>query len=236
MTDFPPFMKSPANRIAASSQHTPGVEGYIFEGADGTQMAFWTVERDAITAEHVHEFDEWFLVVEGSYTLTLNGEEVRVGAGQDCFIPKGTRTAGRVSGGTRTIHAFGGRLAERALAVPEPKETHQPMSTISKAAKLVTFINVFTVEPTNQQRLVELLARVTDTSVRHAPGFVSSALHRSLDGTKVTMYAQWRTIEDYEAMRKDPTPLPYLQQALTIAKFEPRMYEVVESFVPGDGT
>jgi hypothetical protein len=29
MPDFPPFMKSPANRIATSSQHTPGVEGYV---------------------------------------------------------------------------------------------------------------------------------------------------------------------------------------------------------------
>jgi quinol monooxygenase YgiN len=106
------------------------------------------------------------------------------------------------------------------------------MTTISKDAKLVTFINVFTVEPANQERLVELLARVTDTSVRHAPGFVSSSLHRSLDGTKVTMYAQWRTIEDYEAMRKDPTPLPYLQEALMIAKFEPGMYDVVESYEP----
>jgi quinol monooxygenase YgiN len=108
------------------------------------------------------------------------------------------------------------------------------MTTISKEAKLVTFINVFTVEPANQQRLVDLLTHVTETSVRHATGFVSSSLHRSFDGTKVTMYAQWRTIEDYEAMRKDPAPVPYLQQALAIAKFEPGMYEVVESFRPGE--
>ena len=108
------------------------------------------------------------------------------------------------------------------------------MTAISKDAKLVTFINVFTVEPANQQRLVELLAHVTDTSVRHAPGFVSSSLHRSIDGTKVTMYAQWRTMEDYEAMRKDPAPLPYLQQALTIAKFEPGICEVIESYLPVD--
>lgn len=96
-------------------------------------------------------------------------------------------------------------------------------------------INVFTIEPANQKRLVELLTRVTDASVRHAPGFVSSAFHQTLDGTKVTMYAQWRTIEDYEARRKDPTPLPYLQEALTIARFEPGMYEVVESFLPLEG-
>jgi quinol monooxygenase YgiN len=108
------------------------------------------------------------------------------------------------------------------------------MTTISKEAKLVTFINVFTVEPANQQRLVELLARATDTSVRYAPGFVSPALHRSLDGTKVTMYAQWRTIEHYEVMRKNPAPAPYLHEALTIAKFEPGVYEVVETYQPSD--
>jgi hypothetical protein len=106
------------------------------------------------------------------------------------------------------------------------------MTVISKQETLVTFINVFKVEPASQQRLVDLLVRVTGTFVRHAAGFLSSSLHRSVDGTKVTMYAQWRTIEDYEAMRRDPAPLPYLQEALTIATFEPGMYEVVETFGP----
>jgi len=113
MSDFPAFMKNPINRIATSSQHTPGIEGYVFDGADGSQVAFWRLERDAVTAEYVHAFDEWFLVVEGSYVLTLKGEEVRLVAGQEYFIPHGTRIAGRVTAGTRTIHAFGGRRAER---------------------------------------------------------------------------------------------------------------------------
>jgi heme-degrading monooxygenase HmoA len=104
------------------------------------------------------------------------------------------------------------------------------MTTISKNAELVTFINVFTVQPADQARLVELLARVTETSVRHAPGFVCSSLHRSVDGTKVAMYAQWRSLEAYEAMRRDPAPAADLKEALTIAKFEPGMYEVVESY------
>jgi quinol monooxygenase YgiN len=104
------------------------------------------------------------------------------------------------------------------------------MTTITPSRKLVTLINVFTVEPANQQRLLDLLARATGTSVRHAPGFISASLHRGLDGTKVTMYAQWRSVEDYEAMRSDPAPLPYFQQALAIAKFDPGMYEVVETF------
>jgi quinol monooxygenase YgiN len=98
--------------------------------------------------------------------------------------------------------------------------------------KPVTLINVFTVEPGKQQELIKLLIKATEGSVRHAPGFLSASLHRSLDGTKVTMYAQWRSNEDYQAMRKDPGPLPYLQQALAIAKFEPGMYEVVQTFSP----
>jgi quinol monooxygenase YgiN len=104
------------------------------------------------------------------------------------------------------------------------------MTTISPSKKLLTLINVFTVDPANQQQLLELLARATETSVRHAPGFISSSLHRGLDGTKVTMYAQWRSVEDYQAMRENPAPLPYLQQALAIAKFDPGMYEVVETY------
>jgi quinol monooxygenase YgiN len=100
--------------------------------------------------------------------------------------------------------------------------------------KKVVLINVFTVEPSRQQELVSLLTRATELSVRYAAGFISAHLHRSLDGTKVTMYAQWRSIEHYQAMRGDPAPLPYLQQALAFAKFEPGMYEVVNSFFPAE--
>ena len=72
------------------------------------------------------------------------------------------------------------------------------MTTISPTRKLVTLINVFTVEPANQERLLDLLVRATEISVRHAPGFISASLHRGLDGTKVTMYAQ-------------PEATPYIQ-------------------------
>jgi quinol monooxygenase YgiN len=98
--------------------------------------------------------------------------------------------------------------------------------------KPVILINVFTVDPERQLESIELLTRATEDSVRHARGFMSARLHRSLDGTKVTMYAQWRTNEDYQAMRQNPAPLPYLQRALAIAKFEPGMYEVVQTFSP----
>jgi len=106
------------------------------------------------------------------------------------------------------------------------------MNQTPEKGGIVTLINVFTVEPANQQRLIDLLTRATDGSVKRAPGFISSTLHRSIDGTKVTMYAQWRSAEDYQAMRRDPGPLPVLEEALTIARFEPGMYEIVRTFRP----
>src|SRR6266478_6118395 len=106
------------------------------------------------------------------------------------------------------------------------------MNQRSEKDSVVTLINVFTVEPANQQRLVDLLTRATVGSVKRAPGFISSTLHRSISGTKVAMYAQWRSAKDYQAMRQDPGPLPFLEEALTIAKFEPGMYEIVRTFSP----
>jgi hypothetical protein len=46
------------------------------------------------------------------------------------------------------------------------------------------------------------------------------------------MYAQWRSIDHYQAMRQDRVSLPFLQEALTIARFEPGVYEVVRTFAP----
>lgn len=53
MDDFPDFMKRPENKIATSSQATPGVEGYVFDGADGSKMALWTCRKTAVSVPHV---------------------------------------------------------------------------------------------------------------------------------------------------------------------------------------
>jgi quinol monooxygenase YgiN len=106
------------------------------------------------------------------------------------------------------------------------------MTIISKENRLLTLINVFTVKPADQQKLVDLLITATENSVKDMPGFISSSLHRSLDGTKVTMYAQWKSIEDYQHMRNNSAASPYLAKALELAEFDMGMYEVVETFFP----
>ncbi|MGF6535786.1 MULTISPECIES: antibiotic biosynthesis monooxygenase family protein [Paraburkholderia] len=108
------------------------------------------------------------------------------------------------------------------------------MTTISKHNQLITLINVFTVEPSRQQELLDLLDRATQI-VRLEPGFISSSLHRGIDGNKVTMYAQWRSVEAYRAMRENPTPLSYFEQAAAFTEFETAVYEVVETYSPPAG-
>jgi mannose-6-phosphate isomerase-like protein (cupin superfamily) len=114
MDDFPDFMKRPENKIATSSQATPGVEGYVFDGADGSQMAFWTCRETAVSVPHMHDYDEYMLVVQGCYNLVIEGQRVPVKAGEEYFVPKGVLHGGEVVPDTRTIHAFGGRRAFRA--------------------------------------------------------------------------------------------------------------------------
>lgn len=106
-------MKDQRNKIAQSDQATPGVEGYVFDGAEGSQMAFWTCLETAASAAHAHDYDEYMIVVQGRYTLIIGGERIPVNSGQEYFIRRGMLHAGEVLAGTRTIHAFGGHRADR---------------------------------------------------------------------------------------------------------------------------
>ena len=115
MDAFPTFMKQPTNRIATTHQATPGVDGYVFDGIDGSQMAFWTCRETAASAVHTHDYDEYMLVVQGRYTLIIEGKRIPLNAGDEHFIPRGVPHGGEVLAGTRTIHAFGGHRADRAL-------------------------------------------------------------------------------------------------------------------------
>ncbi len=104
------------------------------------------------------------------------------------------------------------------------------MTTISTEQDVVTLVNVFTVAPEDQQRLVDLLVEATETAMNGLAGYVSANIHKSLDGTKVTNYAQWRSREDYEAIFENPEAAPHMREAAELAeKYEPYLYEV--SFV-----
>jgi len=110
--DFPVFMKDNANAVPLQYQSS-GVRGWFYESVDGKQMAYWICEKDGVSQEHQHEFDEYFVVLHGMYTLIIKGEKFRLKKGDEYFIPKGVPHSGEFIAGTRTIHCFGGARVKK---------------------------------------------------------------------------------------------------------------------------
>jgi quinol monooxygenase YgiN len=110
--------------------------------------------------------------------------------------------------------------------------------SIAPSNPVVTLVNVFRLhDPADQPRLVDLLVQATEAAIRHRPGYVSANIHRSLDGTHVVNYAQWRSQADFQAMLRDPDAQEHMRPAAELAEIEPHLYEVVYSdeSAAGDG-
>lgn len=108
MDSFPEFMKNELNKIDSNQQNTKDIAGYYFQGADGSQMAFWECYADRVSIKHRNDFDEYMVCVKGEYTVFMNGQEHVLKPGDELYIPKGTEQGGKCKAGTRTIHAFAG--------------------------------------------------------------------------------------------------------------------------------
>ena len=114
MKDFPKFMKNKLNKIDQESQFTEDIEGYVFDGKDGSQMAFWTCKSDRVSKEHTHNFDEYMIVAKGCVTIYIENKKHVLYPGDEFYIPKGTLMKVACIAGTRTIHAFEKKRAKRA--------------------------------------------------------------------------------------------------------------------------
>jgi heme-degrading monooxygenase HmoA len=107
------------------------------------------------------------------------------------------------------------------------------MAQISNRNDVITLINVFTVGPENQQRLVDMLVEATERTMRYMPGFVSASIHKSADGTRVANYAQWRSAEDFQAMLRDPRAAHHMNPIREIATNDAHLYQLVDSIDAG---
>ncbi len=79
-------------------------------------------------------------------------------------------------------------------------DTQSAPATITPGRDICTMINTLTVKPEKQQEVLDYLRHMTEEAVVQAPGFISANFHPSKDGTKVINYAQWRSLEDLQAM------------------------------------
>jgi quinol monooxygenase YgiN len=100
--------------------------------------------------------------------------------------------------------------------------------TINQGKTPVTVINVFTVAKERQTELVGMLDEFAAKVVRHRPGFISTSVHASLDGTRVINYAQWETDGHLAAALTAPEAQAQLRAIVQVAATEPNLYEVAK--------
>ena len=101
------------------------------------------------------------------------------------------------------------------------------MVEIAAGRNLLTFINVFMVDPKDQERLLDLLVQATDKVICKLPGFVSASFHKSVDGSRIVNYAQWESREAFDAMFENPEVLEHFQAMRGIATGDRNFYDVV---------
>ena len=91
----------------------------------------------------------------------------------------------------------------------------------------VVLINTFKVQPDRQDELLDLLAALTRAQVG-LPGFVSATLYRGLNGKTVVNQAVWRSVADWKAMTRTDAISSAMLPIMSIATFEPNLYEAGE--------
>jgi heme-degrading monooxygenase HmoA len=93
-------------------------------------------------------------------------------------------------------------------------------AAIRVGGNMTTLVNIMSVEPENQQRLIATLKEGTETFFSKMPGFISSSVLAGKNGRQVINYAQWRSAADIEAFRQNPNFGPYFQRIAALAKSE----------------
>jgi quinol monooxygenase YgiN len=130
----------------------------------------------------------------------------------------------------------GQQVAETLSEFPKP-DSHiyeifisrsNPEGSIPKISKggYLTHFAEFRMKPENQQPMLDL-AREEIVRAMENPGLVSANFHRSIDGTRVINYGQWRSQADFEAILKVPGFEPGKGYWVDFAENEFHLYEVV---------
>ena len=104
------------------------------------------------------------------------------------------------------------------------------MPTIAKTPRILTAINVYIIDPANQQRLVNILLEACDKVMNTFPGFISASVHRSTDGRRVVGYAQWRSRDDFEKMKETLQMQAFRKVINQLADTDLHFYEVIDTF------
>jgi heme-degrading monooxygenase HmoA len=121
----------------------------------------------------------------------------------------------------RAVVASGFAGAILATSPAQSQTGSQAMeTTIRVDSAVTTLVSVFAVEPGKQPEVLALLQEGTETMFSNMPGWISTNLLKSRDGTQVVVYSQWRDAKDIAAFRQDPRMKPYFERFTAVAKQE----------------
>ncbi len=93
-------------------------------------------------------------------------------------------------------------------------------TTIAVTKEVTTLINILTVEPENQQKLIKLLRESTECVVSQLDGWISTSFVAAKDDRHVVIYSQWRDLASVEAMQSNPEMIAYFPRVAALAAFD----------------
>ncbi len=93
-------------------------------------------------------------------------------------------------------------------------------TTVAVTKQVTTLINILTVEPENQEKLIELLRANTENVVSRLEGWISTSFIAAQDQRHVIIYSQWRDLASVEAMRANPEMVAYFPRIVALAAFD----------------
>jgi len=107
------------------------------------------------------------------------------------------------------------------------------MATISEDKDVFTVMVRFILEQGAQEEFQELVMEMAPF-FESQPGFISQTIHKSLDGSRIVNYLQWRSEEDHKACMNNPqmaTRGEKLQEMIEkgMVAMHVRSYEVIYS-------
>jgi quinol monooxygenase YgiN len=101
------------------------------------------------------------------------------------------------------------------------------ITTIAVRKEVRTLINILTVEPENQEKLIKLLRDNTEGVVSRLDGWISTSFIAATDQRHVVIYSQWHDLAAVEAMRTNPNMVAYFPRIAALAAFDSFVGDVV---------
>lgn len=98
---------------------------------------------------------------------------------------------------------------------------------------MVAIINVFTVQPENQQKLLNMITSFSERTASKCPGFISARFHAGLEGTRVTGIIYWQSQEACNNLWQTPEWRPFLEEHSPLFQhLDSHFYTVVADVLP----